>query len=141
MLTSELHSLLGLLGLLGQKDGLDVWQNSTLGDGDAGEKLVQLLVITDGELEMTGNDPALLVVTGCVSCQLEDLSGQVFHDGGQVNWGTCSHSLGVVALPQQTVDTSDGELQTSAAAAGLALSLCLSSFTTSRHDVFSSDAN
>ena len=132
--TSE-DNLLGLLGLLGQEHGLDVGQHTSLGDGDAGEQLVQLLVVTDGELEMTGDDPALLVVTGGVSCQLEDLSGQVFHDGGQVHWGTGTDALGVVAFPQKTVDTSNGELKSSPAAAGLALALCLSSLTTSRHDL------
>jgi hypothetical protein len=29
-----------LFGLLWQQDGLDVWQNSTLGDGDSREKFV-----------------------------------------------------------------------------------------------------
>ena len=40
---------LGLLGLLGEEDGLDVGQDTSLGDGDTGQKLVQLLVVTDGE--------------------------------------------------------------------------------------------
>ena len=67
--------LLGrLVRLLGQKDGLDVGQDSTLGDGDTGKQLVQLLVVPDGQLEMTGDDPGLLVVTGSVASQLEDLS-------------------------------------------------------------------
>ena len=37
--------LLGAGGLLGQEDGLDVGQDAALGDGDAGQQLVQLLVI------------------------------------------------------------------------------------------------
>ena len=36
-----------LFGLLGEEYGLDVGQNTTLGDGDSGEKLVQFLVIAD----------------------------------------------------------------------------------------------
>ena len=41
------EGLLGssLLGFLGQEDGLDVGQDTSLGDGDTGEQLVQLLVI------------------------------------------------------------------------------------------------
>ena len=129
-----LSSLLGLLGLLGQKYSLDVGEYTTLGNGHTRQKFVQLLVITDGQLKMSWDDPGLLVVTGSISSQLKDLSSQVFHDGGQVDWGTGSNSLGVVAFPQETVDTSHGELKSGPAAAGLALSLCLTSFATSRHD-------
>ena len=103
----------GLLGLLGQENCLDVGQNTTLSDGDTGQQLVQLFVVADGELEVTGDDSGLLVVTGSVACQLEDLSGQVFENSGEVHGGTSTDTLGVVAFPQQTVDTSDGELETS----------------------------
>ena len=61
-----------LLRPLGQEDSLDVRQDSTLGDGDSGEQLVQLLVIPDDQLEMTGDDPGLLLVTGSVASQLEE---------------------------------------------------------------------
>jgi len=113
-LLAEETSLLGFLGLLWQENSLDVGEYTTLCDGDAGQKLVQLLVITDGELKMTGDDPGLLVVTGGVSCQLEDLSCQVFHDGGQVDGGSGSYALSIVSFAQVTVDTSNGELQSSA---------------------------
>ena len=104
--------LLCLLGLLGQEHSLDVRQHTTLGDGHTGQELVQLLVVADGQLEMTGDDPRLLVVTGSVSCELENLSGQVLHDGGQVHWGTGSDALTIVSLAEMTVDTADWELQT-----------------------------
>ena len=103
-----------LLGLLGQKHGLDVWQHTTLSDGDAGEQLVQLFVVTDSQLQVTGDDSGFLVVAGCVTCQLENLSGQVFHDGGQVHGGSGTDALGVVAFAQQTVDTTDWELKSGA---------------------------
>ena len=104
-------SLLGLLGLLGQEYSLDVGQDTSLGDGDAREKFVQLLVVADGELQVTGDDPRLLVVTSGVSCQLQDLSCQVLHDGGEVDRCSGSYALGIVALAQMTVDTSYGELK------------------------------
>ena len=125
--------LLGLLRLLGQEHSLDVGEDTTLGNGDSGQKLVQLLVITDGELKMTGDDPGLLVVTGSVSCQLENLSSEVFHDGSKVHGSSGTDALAIVALAQKTVDTSYGELQTSTAATGLCLALGFASFTTSRH--------
>ena len=107
------EGLLGssLLGFLGQEDGLDVGQDTSLGDGDTGQEFVQLLVVPDGELKMSWDDPGLLVVTGGVACQLENLSSQVLKDGSKVHWCTSSNSLGVVAFPQEPVDTSDWELK------------------------------
>ena len=130
---SDLLGGLAGLRLLGQKDSLDVGEYASLGDGHSGEEFVQFLVVTDGQLEVTGDDPGLLVVTGGVACQLENLGGQVLHDGGQVDWGSGADALAVVALAQVTVDTSDGELEPGPGAAGLALSLCLSSLSASRH--------
>jgi len=129
------HLLGWLLGLLGQENSLDVGQNTSLCNCNTREQLVQLLIVADSKLQVTGDDPALLVVTGSISCQLENLSCQVLHDSGKVDWCASSHSLSIVALPQVTVNTSHGELETSTAAPSLALSLCLSSFSASRHVV------
>ena len=123
-----------LFRLLGEKDGLDIGQDTTLGDGDSREKFVQLLVITDGELKMSWDDSGLLVVTGSVASQLEDLSSEVLEDGSQVDWGTSTHSLGVVSLAEESVDATDGELKSRAAGSALCLSLRLASFSTARHD-------
>ena len=92
---------------------VNVWKNTTLGDCDVPKKLVQLLVVADGELKVTWDDTGLLVVTSGVTGQLEDLSSQVLEDGGEVDWGTSTNTLSVVALPQETVDTTDWEGQTS----------------------------
>ena len=124
----------GLLGLLGQEHSLDVGQYTSLGDGDAGQKFVQLLVVADGQLEMTGNDSGFLVITGGVACQLKNFSSQVLEDGSKVHWGTSTNSFGIVALPQQTVDTSDWELESGPRRSGLRLSLDFASLATSRHD-------
>ena len=43
--------LLGLLGLLGEEHSLDVGEDTTLGNGHSGQELVQLLVVTDGQLQ------------------------------------------------------------------------------------------
>ncbi|KAK2852043.1 hypothetical protein Q5P01_008319 [Channa striata] len=64
----------GFLGLLGQQHRLDVGQHAALSDGDSAEQLVELLVVAHGQLQVTGDDPGLLVVAGGVSCQLQDLS-------------------------------------------------------------------
>ena len=92
---------------------VDVGENTTLGDGDVAKKLVQLLIVADGELQMPGDDTGLLVVTGGVASQLENLSSEVLENGGEVDGSTGTDTLSVVALAEQTVDTADGERQTS----------------------------
>ena len=84
-----------------------------MGDCDVTEKLVQFLIVADGELEMTGDDTGLLVVAGGIAGQLEDLSCQVLKYGSEVDWGTSTDTLGVVALAEETVDTADWESETS----------------------------
>lgn len=64
---------------------VNVGENTTLGDGDVAQQLVQLLIVADGQLQVTWNDTGLLVVTGGVASQLEDLSSQVFEDSGEVD--------------------------------------------------------
>ena len=108
-----------LLSLLGQKDSLDVGQDTTLGNGDTREELVQLFVVADGKLQVTGDDPGLLVVTGSIASQLENLSSKVLHDSSQVDRSAGTYTFGIVALTQQTMDTSYRELKTSSAATGL----------------------
>ena len=92
---------------------VDVGQDTALGDGDMSEKLVQFLVVADGELEMARNDTGLLVVARGVASQFEDFGGEVLKHGGEVDGRAGTDTLGVVALPQQTVDTADGERETS----------------------------
>lgn len=67
---------------------VDVWKNTTLCDGYVSQELVQLLVVTDGELEMTWDNTGLLVITSGVTSQLEDLGSQVLKNGGKVDRGT-----------------------------------------------------
>ena len=64
---------------------VDVGQDTSLGDCDVAEQLVQLLVVADGELEMTGDDTGLLVVTSGIAGQFEDLSCEVLEDGCEVD--------------------------------------------------------
>lgn len=110
-----------LAGLLGQKVLVDVGQDTTLCDGDVSEQLVQLLIVSDGELEMSGDDTGLLVVAGSVTSQLENLSSEVLEDGGEVDGSTGTDTLSVVALAEQTVDTTNGEGETGLAGTGLSV--------------------
>jgi hypothetical protein len=69
---------------------VNVGENTTLGDGNVSQKLVQFLIVSDGKLEMTGNDTGLLVVASGVSSKLKDFGSEVLEDGGQVDGGTLS---------------------------------------------------
>ena len=91
---------------------VNVGEDTTLGDGDVSQKLVQLLIVADGELQVTGDDTGLLVVTSGVTSQLEDFSGEVLKDSSEVDGGTGTDTLSVVALSQKTVDTTDWESET-----------------------------
>lgn len=46
---------------------MNVWQDTTLSDGDVSKKLVQFLIVTNGKLKMSWNDSSLLVITGGIS--------------------------------------------------------------------------
>lgn len=91
---------------------VNVGQNTTLSNGDVSQKLVQFLIVSDGELKMTGNDTGLLVVTGGIAGQFEDFGSQVLKDGSEVHGGTSTNTLSVVALSQETVDTAHWECKT-----------------------------
>lgn len=58
---------------------------------------------------MTRDDARLLVVTGGVTGELENLGSEVLEDGGEVDGGTGTDTLGVVAALKETVDTTDGD--------------------------------
>jgi hypothetical protein len=99
--------------MYGKRTLVNVGEDTTLSDGDVTEQLVQLLVVADGELKMAGNDTGLLVVTSGVSSQLEDFSREVLEDGSEVDGSTGTNTLSVVTLAEETVDTTDGERETS----------------------------
>jgi len=67
---------------------VDVWKDTTLGDGDVTKELVQLLIVADGELKVTRDDTGLLVVTSGVASQLEDFGSQVLKNGSEVDGST-----------------------------------------------------
>jgi len=117
---------------------VNVGEDTTLGDGDVSEKLVQLLVVPDGELEMTGDDTGLLVVAGGVASQLEDFGREVLKDGSEVDGSTGTDTLSIVALAEETVDTTDREGETGL---GRTTGECQSGFKGRRWRIGSKDAS
>ncbi len=120
------------LVLLGGNSGGD---NTALGDGDITKELVQLLVVADGELNVSGDDSGLLVVTSSIAGQLEDLSSEVLEDGSKVDGRAGTYAGSISALSQEAGNSSDGELETSLGRArdrllGVSSSSSLSSLST-----------
>lgn len=64
--------LLGALALLADEGLVDVRNDSAASDGGL-DQGVQLLVSTDGQLQMAGGDTLHLQIFGSVTGQLEDL--------------------------------------------------------------------
>ena len=123
---------------LGDKHGVDVGKNTTLGNGDTAEELVELLVVAHGKLNVTGHNAGLLVVAGSVTGKLEDLSSEVLKDGSKVHRGTGTDTGSELTLLQEAADTGHGELKSGLGALAHGLSgvssTSLSSFSFSRHD-------
>jgi len=67
---------------------VNVGQDTTLRDCDVSEKLVQFLIVADGELEMARDDTGLFVVASSVTSQFEDFGRKVFKDSCEVDGGT-----------------------------------------------------
>ena len=51
----------GFFSFLVQQNDLDVGQDTSFGNGDTSQEFVQLFIVADGKLKMTGNDAILLV--------------------------------------------------------------------------------
>ena len=62
---------------------------------------------------MTGNDSGLLVVASSVASQLKDFGREVLKDSSQVDGSTSTNTLSVVALAEETMDTTNWECETS----------------------------
>ena len=92
---------------------MDVWENTAGSDGGAAQESVELLIVADGELNVSWHNSGLLVVLSGVASELENLSGEVLKDGSEVDWGTSTNALSVSALLHETGNSSDWELESS----------------------------
>jgi len=108
-----LHTTVRSLLLGREEEHVNVGEDTTGGNGGGGEELGELFVVADSELNVAGHNSGLLVVLGGVACELEDLSGEVLKDGGEVHGGTGTDALSEASLLEVTGDSSDGELESS----------------------------
>ena len=52
------------------------------------QKLIQFFIVTNGELEMTGDDTGLLVVARRISGKLQDFGSKIFEHSCEIDRGT-----------------------------------------------------
>jgi len=111
------------VALLLEKEGMDVRENTTTSDGGLDES-VELVVALDRQFQMAGGDTRNFHVLGGVTGELQNLSGEVLEDGRRVDRSVSANasSRGAAGL-QQTMDTSHGEMETSAGRPGEGLLL------------------
>ena len=116
---------------------MDIRENTARCNSYITHKLVQLLVIAHGKLHVARDDARLLVVTGGVAGQLEDLGAQVLAHGGHVDRGAGADARGVAALAQVAAHAAHRKLQArlSRAACGLAALLAAATLSFARHGV------
>ena len=89
----------------------DVGEDTSFSDGGVAEKLVEFFVVSDGEEDVPRDDSGLLVVLGGISGEFEDFGSEVLEDGGQIDGGSGTDSLGVVGVSEESAHSADGELK------------------------------
>ena len=70
---------------------VNVGKDTTLCDGNVSQKFVQFLIVADSQLQVTGDDTGLLIITGGIASQFEDFSRQIFKDSSQIDGSTYSY--------------------------------------------------
>ena len=101
------------------KRHVDVREYTARGNRCVLEQSVQLLVVSDCELDVTRHDPRLLAIFSSVASKLKHLGCQILEDGGKVDWSTSADTAGGFLLLEESANSSDGELQASATGLGL----------------------
>merc|ERR1712212_219170 len=91
-------------------------------------------MVTNGELNMSGDDSCLLVGASAVSGLLENLSDEALEDGSQEDRGAGTDSFHVVSLSEESLNATDGKKKSGPVGSGLCLRLRLSSLSAPRHD-------
>ena len=97
---------------------MDVREDTTGGDGNILHELGELLIVSDGELDVSWDNSALLGVLGGVTGELEDLSGEVLKDGSEVDGSTGTNSGGRSVLLEESSNSTNGELETGSGGLG-----------------------
>ena len=98
---------------------MNVGENTTGSNGNITKELVQLFVVSDGELNVARDNSRTLVVARSVTSKFEDFSAQVLEDGSEVDWSTSANSSSVSSDTELSVDSSNRELESSSCGSAL----------------------
>ena len=90
--------LADLFGFLFKENGMNIRQDASLGNGNITKKFVQLLIVSDGKLNMTRNDSLLFVVTSGVPSELKNFSSEVLEDSSKVDPSSDSDVISIFSL-------------------------------------------
>ena len=101
----------GFFAALHDQGFVDVGDHTTASNGGL-DQSVKFFVSTNGQLEVTRSYSLHLKVLRGVTCEFEDLSGEVLKDSCSVNRrrGT-NTAVGAHSALQESVDSSNGELK------------------------------
>ena len=97
---------------LWKQNGMDEWHNPSLRNGYALQQLVELNIIPDGQLQMTRNDPHLLVVRGSISRQFQKFSNKIFENCCHVDGCPIAYVVGKITFLQCLLELYDWHNQT-----------------------------
>jgi hypothetical protein len=135
-LASKKAKNLRLCALLGQKNGMDVWEDTSSCNGYSTQQLVQFFIILDSQCNVAWDNTTLLVITGGIAGKFQNLGTEILEYSREVHWSTGTHPSCVFALAQVTSNTTNGELETSLGGSRCRLLFPTStlSFSFARHD-------
>lgn len=92
---------------------MNVRKDASRSNRDFSKKLVQLLVIANSKLNVSGDDTRFLVVACCVPCELQHFGSQVLQDGGKVHRSSGTNASCIFSVLKVPTNTPDGKLKTS----------------------------
>ena len=94
---------------------LDVGEYATLSNHSLAHDLVELLIVADGELNVTWGDSLLSAFKAHLTGKLEELTRQVLQDGCHEDSSTNSCLKRVATLLDESMASTDGENQITSA--------------------------
>ena len=71
---------------------MDVWKDSTGGDGGVSHESGKFLVVSNGKLNVSWDNSASLVVSGGITGELKNLSSEVLKHSSKIDWSSSSNS-------------------------------------------------
>ena len=88
---------------------MDVGEDTAGGDGACSCELAELLIVADGELDMTRHNGLLFVLSAGITGEVKDLLREVLHDSCGEYAGSDTNHRCITTLFIVAVHSADGE--------------------------------